>query len=170
MTRGEVIGTYGRKVEVGRKEHGPDAVGHDQAGLQNTENRDRGDCGDDDDDGGGGQDPRGPTGVEIGEANLGVAGYVVEQQARDEEPRNDEKDVNTDESSAKPWNLGVIKDDHAHRDGAQTLNIGPKGSRRVATRGPPPPAALESPVPEVPRKAIIRGVQRRSGRFLEANT
>ena len=54
---------------------------------------------------------------------------------RDQEPRNDEKDVDTDEPAGEPRKPSVVGNDHQDCDGPHTFDVAPEALRTRRARG-----------------------------------
>ena len=87
--------------------------------------------GEHDNDDEGGENSADAAGVEIAEIDAAVPPRIVEQQPADQETRNDEEDVDADETARKGGDAGVVGDDEPDGDGTQAVNARPVGRLRV---------------------------------------
>ena len=55
----------------------------------------------------------------------------AQQQTRDEETRDDEEDVDSNEATAKAEEVCVIEDNYANREGSQTFDVATNFSGHV---------------------------------------
>ena len=123
--RGEVVGRLLDEVPVRDVEEcRPDtAVGVENLG--GTCDRGVHDGGDEQRDDRGRQDPPNPLRIEATPTDATTAGEVAHENARDEESREDEEDIDPDEAAGEQAETGVEGDDEIDREGAHAVEVRP---------------------------------------------
>ncbi|MDQ0744085.1 hypothetical protein QFZ62_001393 [Clavibacter sp. B3I6] len=142
---GEVVGPGAREVPVGDEERGPEGVPQARLRAHHVEDEERDGRGDHEHEERGRHDAADAALVEVEERDLPRALVLLEQQAGDEEPADDEEDVDADEAAGRPADE-VVDDDGDDREGPQPLDVGaesavhrdrriPRGRRVLAASG-----------------------------------
>ena len=121
----EVVGGVDGEAHVRERQAGRQAVVGDPPEVQRRKDERRRQERRGEHEHGGRKDASGPACVERAEADPSRAFTFVHEQARDQEARQDEEDVDTDEPGLGSRDPDVAEEDEQDRDAAQTLEVWP---------------------------------------------
>ena len=128
----EIVGCLGRKPQVRDIERGRGGIARDIRQSERRQEDRRQDHRAHDRDRSRRQEAPRPAGVELGEVDPAGRAQLAHDQARDQEAREHEEDIDPDIPAAEPREVGVIEQDKPDSDRPQALQFGPEVGARPA--------------------------------------